>query len=96
MLIGAQRVSLAAQGIDVNEGTALDIQAGTREMGELDILKILNNASREAWGYAVGVTNAENQANLAEFTGRVNAVSNLTAAGFGVASIEDIELIGDL
>ena len=50
---GAQRAAMAAQGIDVNSGSALDIQDETAAMGELDALTAKNNAWREAWGYKV-------------------------------------------
>lgn len=50
-MIGSQRARLAAQGVDVNSGSALDVQADTMALGELDALTIKNNAAREAWGY---------------------------------------------
>lgn len=49
--IGSQRARLAAQGIAIDDGSALDVQAETAEIGELDALTIRNNATREAFGY---------------------------------------------
>jgi hypothetical protein len=56
-LIGSQRAGFAANGIDVNSGTAADIQDDTAAFGEFDALTIANNAAREAWGYRVGAQN---------------------------------------
>lgn len=50
-LVGAQRVSFAAQGVDVNDGSALDVQLDTVRHGTADAIRIRNNAAREAWGY---------------------------------------------
>lgn len=56
-LIGSQRAGFAANGVDVNSGTAADIQDDTAAFGEFDALTIANNAAREAWGYRVGAQN---------------------------------------
>lgn len=56
-LIGSQRTGFAANGIDVNSGTAAEIQDDTAAFGEFDALTIANNAAREAWGYRVGAQN---------------------------------------
>lgn len=50
-VIGSQRATMAAGGIDIGFGTAADLQAATAAMGELDAATIKNNAAREAWGY---------------------------------------------
>lgn len=72
-LVGSQRAALAAQGLDIDSGSALDIQAESVAMGELDALTIRNNARREAWGFRVQASNALGQANLAEMAGRNTA-----------------------
>lgn len=51
-LHGAQRAALAASGVDVNSGSAAELQGDTVELGELDALLIRNNAAREARGFA--------------------------------------------
>ncbi len=56
-LIGSQRTGFASNGIDVNSGTAAEIQDDTAAFGEFDALTIANNAAREAWGYRVGAQN---------------------------------------
>ena len=51
--IGTQRSTQAANGIDVNSGSAARLQDDTAMLGELDALTIQNNAAREAYGYRV-------------------------------------------
>lgn len=49
-LTGEQRVSQAAQGLDLSTGSAADVIASDAKLGELDVLQIQNNAAREALG----------------------------------------------
>lgn len=49
-LIGGQKAGFAGQGVDVTQGSALDVQADAAFLGELDALTIRTNASREAQG----------------------------------------------
>jgi len=51
--IGAQRAGFAAGNIDVSSGSAVDVQADTAFLGEMDALTIRTNAAREAWGFKV-------------------------------------------
>jgi hypothetical protein len=51
--VGTQRTAQAANGIDVNSGSAAQLQDDTAMLGELDALTIQNNAAREAYGYRV-------------------------------------------
>jgi len=46
-----QRQSLAGHGIDLSQGSALDLQAGTDVMGTQDVQTTMHNAAMEAWGY---------------------------------------------
>lgn len=48
---GRIKATQAANGIDVNSGSAVDVQAGQRETGELDASTVLNNAELTAYGY---------------------------------------------
>lgn len=64
--IGAQRVALAANGVDVNSGSAVDLQSDTAAAGTLDQLTIKNNALRESIGYQNQGINYGNQATLDE------------------------------
>lgn len=51
---GSQKVALAASGVDVGYGSALDILTGTDVMIEADAELTRYNAEREAWGYRTG------------------------------------------
>ena len=58
----AQRVAMAANGIDLGEGNAVEVQATTDLMTEIDKNTIEANALRSAWGYRTQGVNASNQA----------------------------------
>ena len=55
-LKGSQRASLAANGLDLGEGSALDILTGTDILGTMDAGGIRQNAEREAAGYRSAAT----------------------------------------
>lgn len=63
-LLGRQRVAFAANGVDPNSDSALDLQSDTASAGALDELTIQSNAHREAAGYTSQGLNYQNQANL--------------------------------
>lgn len=65
--VGAQRVGLAAQGIDINTGSAADVQAEANSVGGNDALTTRLNAAREAWGFQ---TQAQDLRSRAELTRR--------------------------
>lgn len=65
--IGSQRAGIAAQGVDVTYGSAVDAQADAEFLGELDALTIRTNAAREAWGFKV---QSEDSRRRAEITRR--------------------------
>lgn len=47
---GAQRAALAAQGVDIGSGTALELQQQTAELSERDALQARLNAALSVWG----------------------------------------------
>lgn len=57
-----QRVALAANGVDLSQGNAAEIQASTDLMKEIDANTLKQNAIRNAWGYRLQGTNYRNQA----------------------------------
>ena len=71
-LIGSQRAGFAAQGVDVTQGSAVDVVADTAYLGELDALTIETNAGREAWGYQVQAADLRKRAEVTRKTG-INA-----------------------
>lgn len=48
------KATQAANGIDVNTGSAVDVQVSDREMGILDAETAMANATAEAYGYKAG------------------------------------------
>jgi len=84
-LIGAQRAALAAQGIEVDSGSALDVQMDTAALGGEDILTIKNNAWREAWGYRVQAEDYRNKGTWAKMSGRNEARNTLLTGGMTIA-----------
>lgn len=64
-VFGAQRAQLAANGVDLGQGSALDVLSSTKYLGERDALTIRDNALRTAWGYKTQATNYLNEADLA-------------------------------
>lgn len=63
-LAGRQRASLAANGVDVGYGSAIDMIEDTFKIGETDALTIRANAMREAMGYRAQGMNFEAEAGL--------------------------------
>ena len=90
-LKGAQRASLAAQGIDVDSGTAALVQAETDYIAEIEVNTTLNNADRAAWGYEVGATQTLAQGQMAGRTGALNAAGSLFS-GIGQTAVAGKQL----
>ncbi len=85
-VIGSQRSSIAAQGIEVNADSALDVQSDTAALAAEDAQTIKNNAWREAWGYKVQANQYQAQGKQAQNAGRTNARMTLAAGGAKAAS----------
>jgi hypothetical protein len=62
---GAQvRAGLAAQGVNVNSGSAADVQAGQRLIGALDQSTVANRGAEAVYGYQTEATGYQAQAKL--------------------------------
>jgi len=57
-----QRVALAANGVDLSQGTAVEVQTSNDVMGEIDANTVQSNAIRAAWGHRIQGTNMQNEA----------------------------------
>lgn len=89
LMIASQKAGYAGAGIDVGSGTTKAVAASTRMMGDLDVMTIINNANRKAFGYQIDAYNFMNDATL-----------KMTAAGYsrqaaGIAK-ESGAIAGDL
>lgn len=69
LLIGSQRAGFAAGNVDVNQGSALDVQRDAEFLGELDRLQIEANAEREARGFRTEAADLRARAGIARRTG---------------------------
>ncbi len=94
--IGSQKAAMAANGVDVTQGTSLDVIADTVAMGELDALQTQYNYEAKARGYEAQAGNFQNQANLdlisgknAYQAGKINAIT--TGLG-GLEKTSDVAL----
>lgn len=89
-LKGAQRAALAANGVDLGEGNAAEVQASSELLAEIDANQITANAVQAAWGYRTQGTNYENKARMDEATASgispgLNATSSLVTNAGNVA-----------
>jgi hypothetical protein len=81
-LSGAQRASLAAQGIRIDGGSATDVVASDRALSTQDELTLRNNAQREAWGFQQQASSYRMQADFAQAAGH-NAARGLRRQAVG-------------
>jgi hypothetical protein len=88
-MVGTQRAALAANGLDLSEGTPLDLVVETAAVGTEDALNIRYNAMREAWGYRAQAQGYRDKAKYDRAAGRSGAFGTLLTTGataFGMAS----------
>lgn len=89
--IGSQQVAMAANGIDVTSGTALDTIEDSAQMGELDALMIEYNAERKAQNYEQTANNYLNQSTLDLY-----ASKNAKREGYMNATATALKGVGSL
>lgn len=80
-LLGRQKAVFAANGVDPNLGSALDLTTDTAGFGKLDALTIRANAEREALNYRTQGMNFQGEAGLADARGRSAATAGMIGAG---------------
>lgn len=68
--VSSQQATMAANGLDITQGTPLDVIEDTATMGELDALTTQYNAETKAQAYEQQANNFSNQANLDRIAGR--------------------------
>lgn len=69
-LKSSQRTAMAANGVDLGEGNAAEIQASTDLMKEIDKNTAHANAVRSAWGYRTQAVNYQNEAIMKRATAK--------------------------
>jgi hypothetical protein len=92
-LKGRQKSALAASGVEIGDGSALDILGDTAALGELDALTIRSNAEREAYEQKVNASNLAANAGMkrmgadnAIIAGNINARTSLLSGAGSIAS----------
>ena len=92
-LKGRQKSALAASGVEIGDGSALDILGDTAALGELDALTIRSNAEREAYEQKVNASNLAANASMkrmgadnAIIAGRIGARTSLLSGAGSIAS----------
>ena len=76
----SQVAAAGAGGVDPSSGTPLTLESQTAEFGELDALRIINNAQRTAWGYQTQGNITEWSGGRAYQAGQLNAGTTLLGA----------------
>jgi len=77
-LFGTQRATLGANGVDLGSGSANEVLASTKYMGERDALTIQNNTANQVWGYKTQGQNYTSEA--AADSATANAINPRMAA----------------
>ena len=79
--LAAIKASQAANGVDVNTGSNLDVQESARETNKLDTLTTLNNAQLQAYGYRTQATAFESQAQLDKSAANSDLIGGFLGVG---------------
>jgi hypothetical protein len=79
--LGAMRAGIAANGVDVNSGSAADEQTGQREIGDLNTQQTAQNAALTAYGYRTQQTSFTAQSQLEEQQAGQDITGGIVSAG---------------
>src|SRR6202021_3155278 len=90
---GKIKATQAASGVDVNTGSAVDVQKSQRETGELDSETVLNNSELQAYGYRSQATGFQATSQLeTEEAEQAPIGADLSAAGGLLGSASSLGL----
>jgi hypothetical protein len=64
--VGAIKAQQAADNIDTDSGSAVDVRSSAEQLGQLDALTVRSNAAREVYGFQTQGVNFSAQAGLLE------------------------------
>jgi hypothetical protein len=87
VLQGSQRAASAASGVDVDSGSASDLQREARMEEEDDAAVIRFNAARENWAYNTQALDYRNQARAARSAGKNAMAAGVIGAGASFLSL---------
>lgn len=85
-LLGQQRAALAANGLEVDFGSAADIQGDTKRIGWEDASTIRQNAIREAKGYEISAANNVDKAASSRAGASAAVIGSVFDAGSTILS----------
>ena len=80
-IAGEQKTAIAANNLMVNSGTALDTQADTAYMGEMDALMIRYDSQRRADAYKQQSLNLQSQSQMTSLAGKNALTASYLGAG---------------
>jgi hypothetical protein len=83
---GKIKAAQAANNVDVNSGSAVNVQKSSRELNELDTETVLNNAELQAYGYRSAATGYQAQAGLEEMQAEEAPIGGYLSAGGNLLS----------
>lgn len=87
-MLGAQKVSLAAQGIEVEGELGAQFEQQEREMALEDVQSIKNNAWREAMGLSIQQQNIRSQSRIDQIAAKDKARDTIVTGGIqGVSTM---------
>ena len=79
--VGAIKAAEAADNLDVNSGSAVDVRSSAAALGELSALNIRSNAAKQAYGYQTQSWSDQAQANLDQADAAYSAQAGEIGAG---------------
>jgi len=85
-VLGGQKASLAANGVDLGSGSAVDLLATTKFLNAQDVNSLQSNAARQAWGYGVDASNELAASGLASWQAK-NTSPGLMGGMAGASSL---------
>lgn len=86
-LIGSQKAGFSGQNVDVHSGSAVDVQADTAFLGELDAQMIQENAQREAWAHRQEATASRKGGSAAATASKFGAASTILGGGASLLQV---------
>lgn len=81
---GEIKTGLAANNVDVNSGSAVDVEAGQRGTDALDTASVINNADLTAYGYTTQATNDKAEAQQDVAGGILKGVGSLLGSASSI------------
>lgn len=87
-VIGSQRAGFAAQGIEVDEGTAFRVQQDTKRIAKQEVLKLRANAFRESFGYKMQAVRENATGQFSSIAANLSSTNTLLTGG--VSSLSSV------